>query len=259
MAEVDLTKVVELSYTRLANLLLDGGCPNEKISKCDKIEDLYRLAPFFLTKKPSTEADAIVLLRKWIGRADPASTDNLDLIFFLRANENDVHKAYTAWAQWVAWRVEYGPEIAMQMRTDGHYDSPIQQTSWNTFYTAQRCDKCLQYHSKTLGTPRACREGKTSKELFEEQVEAATNMSAYERANATTLASDINFRTISANQIKDKKQLLWQEQDEEAAIAQSKALVEIPMVQPVLKAASRGRWGPRKNSEKRQPRKTSVK
>jgi len=63
---------------------------------------------------------------------------------------------------------------------------------------------------------------------------------------------------------KTGKELLWQQQDEaaeEAAIAQSKALVDpdIPMVEPVLKAASRGRWGPRKTSEKRQPRKNSRK
>ena len=49
--QIDLSKVVELSYTRLANLLLDGGAPKADIDACVKIEDLYRLAPFYLTKK----------------------------------------------------------------------------------------------------------------------------------------------------------------------------------------------------------------
>jgi len=258
--QIDLSKVVELSYTRLANLLLDGGAPKADIDACVKIEDLYRLAPFYLTKKPSNEADALVLFRKWIGRADPASVHPLDLIFFIRDNDNDVHLAYKAWAQWVAWRIEYGPEIAAAMRTEGRYDDPITEVAWNTTYTAKRCPKCLQYHSATLGTPRACREGQTTKEINDGMFEKASKMSAYERAEAIAsgeLSSDINYRSIRARAKAAEKKTFDLDLDEKM-IEESKELAasEVQMIAPVLRNV--GRWGSKKNmpkSEKRQPRK----
>lgn len=46
---IDLSAILELSHTRLSNLLRERGCSEDALAKCGTVEDLYNIAPKFLT------------------------------------------------------------------------------------------------------------------------------------------------------------------------------------------------------------------
>jgi len=191
---MDLSNVLEMPYTRLCNLLREKGCSDEELEACPTIQDVYRIAPRYLTL-PEDEQTSLLQLRQLIGWADPASTRELDLLFFLRATNLNVHQAYENWSKFVQWRTEYTFEIKAELKNHGMFESELTQTDWHGKYTHRRCDKCNQYHPDSYGTPRECKDGKTSKEIFDEQLEAAQSMTAYDRA-AQPMDADINYRTM---------------------------------------------------------------
>ena len=62
---IDLSTILELPFSRLSGLLRERGCGEAILAKCETVEDLYKIAPPFLTL-PVTSTPMHLIRALWL-------------------------------------------------------------------------------------------------------------------------------------------------------------------------------------------------